>query len=528
MGLAEKASHLSVWILGFCAAIYFLETFDSELKPLVLAFIFVSILEWVVQCGEWVLQKAWVLLCLLLWKAWMSFCWILYKLFRCRTEEHLKAMGRSILTDWGDLPRRWEGGDAGRYSTFRILSVCITLGLVGLLALVLKEVVQTEVSAVTRKFGLYKSQVTALAASLMNFVSEKMVQLPDLVPPSYRNQTLAVIETVDASINRAVDELPSTAEGMGLSMLNAILTQTSSSLFDLVFFMLYSAFMLFDPLHINFDTPEDKGAQKSPTSGGWKDWWRAFAFTEGHRGTPLLQDQSPRSEGDRVRLTEVQYRIYRIVWSYFFLTILLNTIFGVAVFFLMQSLKVDLAVVLAASTFFLSFIPELGAIVAACLPIPFILLTPTEECVVHKHLQDNHHTYYDDTDPTCVKDLPVRFQHVIVAIIGFMAIKLVISNILSAYLIGRNRILAGAVGNNQEEVRETHGVLVMFAVVFFGKVWGVVGMLISVPVISVVRLTLNMGAMKASAERPDEESPFQVGEGGGRTPKSTPSRSLQP
>merc|ERR1711966_64526 len=59
---------------------------------------------------------------------------------------------------------------------------------------------------------------------------------------------------------------------------------------------------------------------------------------------------------------------------------------------------------------------------------------------------------------------------------------------------GRNPQLAGALKEGDvKDVKETHGVVVLFAVVFFGKIWGAVGMLISVPVISIVRLTWNVG-----------------------------------
>merc|ERR1712008_26776 len=68
-----------------------------------------------------------------------------------------------------------------------------------------------------------------------------------------------------------------------------------------------------------------------------------------------------------------------------------------------------------------------------------------------------------------------------------------VANVLNAIVMGRNRVLAGGGIGEKEEVSETHGVLVLFAVVFFGKIWGTVGMLISVPVISIFRLTINMG-----------------------------------
>merc|ERR1740120_429207 len=73
-----------------------------------------------------------------------------------------------------------------------------------------------------------------------------------------------------------------------------------------------------------------------------------------------------------------------------------------------------------------------------------------------------------------------------------MLVKLIVANVLNAVIMGRNRWLAGGL-HEEQEVSETHGVLVIFAVVFFGKVWGTVGMLISVPILSIIRLTINIG-----------------------------------
>ena len=40
--------------------------------------------------------------------------------------------------------------------------------------------------------------------------------------------------------------------------------------------------------------------------------------------------------------------------------------------------------------------------------------------------------------------------------------------------------------------------MILFAVVLCGEIWGVAGMLISVPLLSIVRLLLNLEALKAS------------------------------
>eukprot|EP00929_Paragymnodinium_shiwhaense_P102902 TRINITY_DN66126_c0_g1_i1.p1 TRINITY_DN66126_c0_g1~~TRINITY_DN66126_c0_g1_i1.p1 ORF type:complete len:189 (-),score=7.79 TRINITY_DN66126_c0_g1_i1:141-650(-) len=160
------------------------------------------------------------------------------------------------------------------------------------------------------------------------------------------------------------------------------------------------------------------------------------------------------------------------------------------------------------AAFFLNFIPELGPIISMILPVPFILLTPTEDCPTRP---------WED----CIVDFDYRLKALAVTISGMLLIKFLVSNLLSSVLMGKNPALAGAIkrGDTIEEVKETHGVVVLFAVVFFGKIWGPVGMLISVPVISVVRLTVNFGLdyerrRQSMAQGGQERAPVQTDDTG--------------
>merc|ERR1712032_1081051 len=53
-------------------------------------------------------------------------------------------------------------------------------------------------------------------------------------------------------------------------------------------------------------------------------------------------------------------------------------------------------------------------------------------------------------------------------------------------IMGRNQVLAGAISKENKFV-ETHPVVVLFVVVVCGDIWGPVGMIIAVPIISLVR-----------------------------------------
>lgn len=197
-------------------------------------------------------------------------------------------------------------------------------------------------------------------------------------------------------------------------------------------------------------------------------------------------------DAENFKLLELQHYIYRIVWNYFVCLVLLNTIFAVCVFLLLLHLAVDLSAVIAVLCFLLSFIPELGALISLILPLPFVLLTPTEHCTMY-HMGKVDGVLPDGSD--CIADFNDRLTKLLLVGIGMLAIKFLVANMLNAVIMGKNKVISGAIGG-EEEVSETHGVLVLFAVVFFGKIWGTVGMLLSVPILSIIRLTINMGTVR--------------------------------
>eukprot|EP00438_Fugacium_kawagutii_P033443 Skav208829 [mRNA] locus=scaffold667:397283:406737:+ [translate_table: standard] len=131
----------------------------------------------------------------------------------------------------------------------------------------------------------------------------------------------------------------------------------------------------------------------------------------------------------------------------------------------------DLAVLVAVICFFLSFIPEIGSVICILFPIPVLLF---------------------DSRVT----MSVRFSHVLTMVLGMFLIKLAVSSGLESMVMSQSSVLAGRI-NDDEDHSETHPVLILFAVVLCGEIWGVAGMLISVPLLSLVRLLLNLEASKA-------------------------------
>ena len=143
-----------------------------------------------------------------------------------------------------------------------------------------------------------------------------------------------------------------------------------------------------------------------------------------------------------------------------------NLIFSLCAWLLLEWIGVDLAVVIALICFFLSFIPEIGSLVSLALPVPLLLL-------------DSRHP------------LALRARNVLTSVIGMLFIKFVVSNGLESVVMGKSATLAGKV-SEEGNTEETHPVLILFVVILFGEIWGATGMLVSVPLISMVRLTINL------------------------------------
>eukprot|EP00913_Durusdinium_trenchii_P031432 g29427.t1 len=114
----------------------------------------------------------------------------------------------------------------------------------------------------------------------------------------------------------------------------------------------------------------------------------------------------------------------------------------------------------------------------------------------------------------------VRGANVLTMVLGMLGIKFAVSNGLESLVMSRSAILSGNLDEEQPGA-ETHPVLILFAVVLCGQIWGVTGMLISVPLLSLVRLLLNLEAMKQHRAMADAQQRrlSYIGEFTGRLPK---------
>jgi AI-2 transport protein TqsA len=119
---------------------------------------------------------------------------------------------------------------------------------------------------------------------------------------------------------------------------------------------------------------------------------------------------------------------------------------GILVGLILWFLGVELAMVFGLLTFMLNFIPSIGSIIATLLPLPVVLVTglPTLTCVLA------------------------------IALPG--AVQFTIGSVLEPRLMGKSMKL--------------HPITIILALIFWGVLWGAVGMFLAVPMTSVIRIFL--------------------------------------
>jgi len=119
--------------------------------------------------------------------------------------------------------------------------------------------------------------------------------------------------------------------------------------------------------------------------------------------------------------------------------------YGLCVGVLLGSLGVDLAPAFGLFAFLLSFVPEVGAIVALILPAPVILFD--------SRLESPAMTLF-------------------VATLAQLGLKFVFANVVEVKLVEADQLM------------KMHPVIILMAVTFFGLIWGPTGMLLAVPLVA--------------------------------------------
>jgi len=151
---------------------------------------------------------------------------------------------------------------------------------------------------------------------------------------------------------------------------------------------------------------------------------------------------------------EVESRVKR-----YLLTIILTSgVTGVLVGLTLTVLNVNFGWMFGFLAFLLNFIPNIGSVIATILPLPVALIDP---------------------------ELGTVSKILVLVIPG--SIQLVIGNIIQPKMMG--------------ESLDLHPIVVLLSLIFFGTIWGIIGMFLAVPITAVVNIFLQrFGYTRAIAD----------------------------
>jgi AI-2 transport protein TqsA len=139
--------------------------------------------------------------------------------------------------------------------------------------------------------------------------------------------------------------------------------------------------------------------------------------------------------------TEIESRVQRYITAKAFL----SAATGVLVTTILAILNVDLALAFGLFAFMLNFIPTVGSIIATLLPLPVVLFGPEQSAAT----------------ATAAIVLPGVVQ-------------LIIGNVVEPRIMGQSLDL--------------HPITVLMALIFWGMLWGILGMLLAVPITAVAKI----------------------------------------
>ena len=141
----------------------------------------------------------------------------------------------------------------------------------------------------------------------------------------------------------------------------------------------------------------------------------------------------------------VRLEIETSIKRYSITLVLTSAVTGALVGFTLIVLGVDFAWMFGFLAFLLNFIPSIGSIIATLLPIPVVMLS---------------------------QDMPVVSR--ILAILIPSLIQFSIGNLVQPRLMGKSLNL--------------HPVTVLMSLMFFGALWGIVGMFLATPITAIIRM----------------------------------------
>ncbi len=157
----------------------------------------------------------------------------------------------------------------------------------------------------------------------------------------------------------------------------------------------------------------------------------------------LLMGGGKASDAENPIWTEIQHRIER----YLVAQVTISAATGTLVGLILYLLGVDLALVFGFLAFLLNFIPSIGSIIATLLPLPIVLVSPDSSWTI-----------------------------ALLALALPGTVQLVMGNIIAPKVLG--------------DSLDLHPITILMALIFWGVLWGIVGMLLATPMTAVLKILL--------------------------------------
>ena len=157
----------------------------------------------------------------------------------------------------------------------------------------------------------------------------------------------------------------------------------------------------------------------------------------------LCGGESKSRNGPNPILQEVESQIRQ----YLFMKTVISAVTGFAFGLVLWLFGVPLAIVFGLLTFLLNFIPNIGPLIGTVAPIPFLVLN-------------------SEMSPTSA----------IVCFVLIAAIQFVSGNVIETRWMGKSF--------------DVSPVFLLLALMFFGLVWGIIGMFLATPIVSIVKIIL--------------------------------------
>lgn len=167
----------------------------------------------------------------------------------------------------------------------------------------------------------------------------------------------------------------------------------------------------------------------------------------------VFRDKLKKISSKRSEALEIIVRINEQIQKYIALKTIISVVTGLTAYIALKIMGVDFAELWAMTTFLLNFIPNIGSIIATIPPILVALLQ------------------YQS------------FSTAAVVAVVLMIIQVTIGNIIEPRVFGRELNLSP--------------LLVFFSLIFWGSIWGVTGMILSVPIMaSISIITWNIPGLR--------------------------------